>query len=290
VFDYESKWLFDIQPQGLDFNYMRFAFEYYSALRSLGLDVDIVSRHAPLDGYRLIVVPSLAVIDDALVSRLAASGAQLVFGPRTGSKTANLAIPENLPVGALASLLPLRVWRVESMRPNATLPIDFGGRGGIARHWRDYVDLPDGAQVLSSYPDGGAAILRHRDATYLASVFDDATTRAVLADAAHVAGIETQELGDGVRLSHRAGFTFVFNYGHTTHAVPPGASILFGEAHVAPQQVTVYRAAGSDAARTRDAATALTNPHRRHEHDEIPIRACCCRTGRRRCRRCRARR
>ena len=61
VWDYEAKWLFEIHPQGADFHYPRFAFEYYSALRSLGLDVDIVPVDAPLDGYKMIVVPPLPV-------------------------------------------------------------------------------------------------------------------------------------------------------------------------------------------------------------------------------------
>ena len=261
VFDYASKWLFDIHPQGLDFNYMRFAFEYYSALRSLGLDVDIVSKDASLEGYRLIVVPSMAVVSEAFVARigkLAQQGAKIVFGPRTGSKTASLAIPANLPVGPLAAVLPLRVWRVESMRPNATLPIDYQGQGGVARHWREMIDLPDGADVLSSYPDGYAAVIQYRNCTYLASIFDDATTRAIFRDAAHAAGLTTEDLDEGVRIARRAGLTFVFNYGETTYAVPQGASVVFGEPQVSPREVTVYRAKGDGVApRVSEAAASV---------------------------------
>ena len=123
VYDYEAKWLFEIHPQGADFHYPRFAFEYYSALRSLGLDVDVVPVDAPLDGYRLIVVPPLPVVPADFAARLARSGAHVVFGPRTGSKTEDLQIPVNLPPGALAPVLPLRVWRVESMRPNVSEPV-----------------------------------------------------------------------------------------------------------------------------------------------------------------------
>ena len=90
-----------MQPQGADFHYPRFAFEYYSALRSLGLDVDIVSAHAPLDGYRLVVVPPLPVVPNDFATRLAASGAHVVLGPRTGSKTVDLQIPPTLPPGPL---------------------------------------------------------------------------------------------------------------------------------------------------------------------------------------------
>ncbi|MFP3607215.1 beta-galactosidase trimerization domain-containing protein, partial [Paraburkholderia sp. SIMBA_053] len=62
IYDYEAKWLFEIHPQGADFHYPRFAFEYYSALRSLGFDVDVIPADAPLDGYAMIVVPPLPVV------------------------------------------------------------------------------------------------------------------------------------------------------------------------------------------------------------------------------------
>ena len=146
VYDYEAKWLFEIHPQGADFHYPRFAFEYYSALRALGLDVDVVPVDAPLDGYSLIVVPPLPVVPADLAVRLARSGAQVVLGPRTGSKTRDLRIPTNLPPGALASVLPPRVWRVESMRPNVTERVrladsqDASVDDGHARHWRDFID------------------------------------------------------------------------------------------------------------------------------------------------------
>jgi beta-galactosidase len=260
VFDYPSKWLLDIQPQGIDFNYTRFAFEYYSALRSLGLDVDIVSKDASFEGYRMIVVPSMAVVSDDFVARIGQSGAQLVFGPRTGSKTGSLSIPSNLPPGPLAALLPLRVWRVESMRPNAVLELVYQGQPATARHWREFIDVPVEASVLSTYPDGGAAVIRHGHSIYLGSLFDAATTRAVMRDSARAAGLAVEMLDDGVRLARRAGLTFVFNYGDSTYAVPPDATLLFGAAEVGPQQVTVFRpAAISQPGQVKDATAAVAS-------------------------------
>ena len=65
VFDYETQWMFEIQRHGKTFDYQTLVFDYYESLRELGLDVDIVSSLADLSAYRLVVVPSLAVIDDA---------------------------------------------------------------------------------------------------------------------------------------------------------------------------------------------------------------------------------
>ena len=99
VYDYEAKWLFEIHPQGADFHYPRFAFEYYSALRGLGLDVDVVPVDAPLDGYQLIVVPPLPMVPADFAERLGARGAQVVLGPRSGSKTRRSADSGSLAAG-----------------------------------------------------------------------------------------------------------------------------------------------------------------------------------------------
>ncbi|MEM5327116.1 beta-galactosidase [Paraburkholderia sp. JHI2823] len=258
VFDYEAKWLFEIHPQGADFHYPRFAVEYYSALRSLGFDVDIVPVHAPLDGYRLIVVPPLPIVPDDFAQRLAASGAQIVIGPRTGSKTVDLQIPANLPPGPLAALLPLRVWRVESLRPDISEPVKFDGAAaqeGHARHWRDLIELGGSVtnagenewavpEVRATFGDGHPAYVKSGAVHYLASLFDDATTQAVFAGAAREAGLVPQPLGDAIRVSRRGGFTWVFNYGPGTHTLSadiPDEAFVIGSRTIEAQGVSAYR-------------------------------------------------
>lgn len=257
VFDYEAKWLFEVQPQGADFHYPRFAFEYYSALRALGLDVDIVPAHAPLDGYKLVVVPPLPVVPDDFADRLARSGAQVVLGPRTGSKTRDLQIPSNLPPGALADLLSARVWRVESLRPNVDVPVVSshavaGAKpfAGVGRHWRDLIDTGtdgeryvSGAEVRATFGDGHPAWVRRGRVNYLASLFDDALTAHVFAQIAGESGLNVTAPGESVRVSRRGGLTYVFNYGEATHTVDgvDASAFVLGSRDVEPQGVAAYR-------------------------------------------------
>jgi beta-galactosidase len=255
VYDYEAKWLFEIHPQGADFHYPRFAFEYYSALRALGLDVDIVPADAPLDGYRMIVVPPLPVVPDDFAARLARSGAQVVLGPRTGSKTRSLSIPETLPPGPLTQLLPIRVWRVESLRPNVTEPVSIGdGLGGtraegFGRHWRDLVALEGdeaaGSEVCATFNDGHPAYIRHGAAHYLATVFDASLTISIFARIATAAGLAVQVLDEGVRVSRRGALTYVFNYGPRTYTIDgvDDAAFVIGTRSVQAQGVAAYRTA-----------------------------------------------
>jgi beta-galactosidase len=246
VFDYEAKWMLEIQPQGADYHYPRFAFEYYSALRALGFDVDIVSIDAWLDGYAMIVVPTLPVVPDTLVKKLAASGAQIVLGPRTGSKTADLHIPANLPPGTLTPLLPVRVWRVESLRPNVTERVELGHNEGHARHWRDLLDIaePGAVDIRARFSDGHPAYVRHASTHYFASIFDEALTQALFADIAREAGLTPTPLGDELRISRRGNLTYVFNYANEPHTIEDVADLRFviGSRHVEPQGVAAYRA------------------------------------------------
>ncbi|WP_158937928.1 beta-galactosidase [Burkholderia sp. S171] len=240
VWDYEAKWLFEIHPQGADFHYPRFAFEYYSALRSLGLDVDVIPVDAPLDGYKMIVVPPLPVVPADFSDRLAASGAQVVLGPRTGSKTVNLTIPSALPPGeGLSKLMPIRVWRVESMRPNVTEKVD---QRGEARHWRDFIETSDGAQIEATFADGHPAIVRCGSVLYLASLFDETLTQDLFLNVAKAAGLDAAPLPEGIRISRRGGLTYVFNYNATPYRIPAAASFIVGQEEVEPQGVAIYRA------------------------------------------------
>jgi beta-galactosidase len=252
VFDYDAKWLFEVQPQGADFHYPRFVVEYYSALRALGFDVDIVSTHAPLDGYKLIVVPSLPVVPDDLVRQLESSRAHIVLGPRTGSKTVDLQIPANLPPGPLASLMPARVWRVDSMRPNVTPRVTFSGSvpSGYARHWRDLIEIDpsregqESMQVRAVFSDGHPAYVKHGAVHYLASFFDEASTQALFARIANEAGLAPTHLGDAVRVSRRGGLTWVFNYGPDTHQLAaeiPSDAFVIGSHAIEAQGVAAYR-------------------------------------------------
>lgn len=99
VFDYEADWVTRIQPQGREFTYRDLVWNFYQALRSLGLDVDFVKPGGSLEGYRLGVVPCSPILHEATIRALHNTQAQLVFGPRTGSKTESMGIPPNLPPG-----------------------------------------------------------------------------------------------------------------------------------------------------------------------------------------------
>jgi beta-galactosidase len=163
----------------------------------------------------------------------------VVLGPRTGSKTVNLTIPAGLPPGErIAQLIPIRVWRVESIRPNVTEKV---AQRGEARHWRDFIETSEGVQVEASFADGHPAIVRSGSILYLASLFDEALTQNIFLQAAKLAGLDAAPLPEGIRISRRGGLTYVFNYNAAPYRIAAAGRFIVGQQEVEAQGVAVYR-------------------------------------------------
>ncbi|MBX9795717.1 beta-galactosidase [Sphingomonas sp.] len=238
LFSYEASWAIETQPQGRSFSYLELAFAWYQALRRLGLDVDIVPPGAPLDGYAMVVAPSLPMLDDALADRLAALGVPVLFGPRSGSRTAAFQYPDTLPPGPLQRHLPVKVVRVESLRPGLVEP----GDGFALGRWLETVEtalLPE--HCLS---DGRGIVYRAGRLRYLAGWADAALLARLFTQMATEAGLSTTQLPPDLRLRRAGGFTFAFNYGPDVIDVSRwlgGATPLIGSAHCPAGGFTVWR-------------------------------------------------
>ncbi len=244
VFDYEARWALEAQPQGADFNALRLAYEWYGALRALALDVDIVSAQAPLEGYALVVVPTLPHLPDGFVARLRDSGARVVLGPRCGSKVETLSIADGLPPGDLRTLMPIRVRRVESLRPGVTSPVVLGEHRGECIRWREHVELGADSVGEAQFADefGGPAVVRAGNVRYLAGWFDAPTLTEVMQRAAIDAGLEPYALPVGVRIRQRGDLIFLFNYGDEPATLPTEpVDWLIGNDTVPAQGVCVAR-------------------------------------------------
>lgn len=111
--DYPSRWAIDFQLHHRDYDQIEVLLDYYRPLKDALGAVDIVeAAGAPLDGYKLVVAPSLNVITDAMAKRLAdyvRRGGHLILGPRSGmTDEFNRLDPQRQP-GPLAELLGGRV-------------------------------------------------------------------------------------------------------------------------------------------------------------------------------------
>ena len=163
IFSYEAAWLFETQPQGQSFRYIELVFDMYSALRKLGLNIDIVCPESKLDGYKMIIVPSLPILDKKHLEHILQQNVPTLFGPRTGSKTVDFSIPSELPPGPLQSEIPLKVARVESLR---TGWVEKGDGFSVTR-WIEDVETQIPADI--AIEDGRGILFSSKKARYLAA-------------------------------------------------------------------------------------------------------------------------
>lgn len=217
VFDYDSAFMWEAQPQGADFNYFNLVFATYRALRRCGVAIDVVASNADLTGYRHIYAPGLAHLPDTWS---APQDAQLTIGPRAGAKTDEMSIPIPLPpqVPGFQGI----VSHVESLPPSVRPALQ---NGGYVTRWTEALEA-DG-EIVEATQDGTAIAVRQGNITYLAAWLDDtALLRRVMADL----GIP-KALPDGLRMRPVQGGRILWNYGAEPVAwqglsLPP-AGVLF---------------------------------------------------------------
>ena len=206
IFDYASAWGWDTQPQGADFEMFRLAFAAYRALRRAGLNVDIVSPDtADLSDYKLVLAPGLMTLSDTMRSALEGYEGIALIGPRTDTKTDELAI--KLPLGPDLPGLDISVVLTESLPPDTTVPLAGGGR---FRHWFEH--LEGDAQPHLITDAGQPAIMGNDHLRYLAGWPDDDTFDRIITDLCAEQGVQSHALADGLRIRDTATHRFVFNY------------------------------------------------------------------------------
>lgn len=244
IVDVTALWLSEIEQQGAGYDYEAVLFQWYRALRAIGVDADFVMPGNDLAPYRLVLAPCLAMPDDAAVAALSRAAGPVVIGPRSGAKTKDFTLPDSLPPGPLQAVMPVRVLNVETLRPDCPEALHWNGQTFGSHSWRETLDLGAG-QSIASYADGTPAAVRHNHVLYIASLTDDAFLKALFAGLCDEAAITTVELDPMVRLQRRGDITFAFNYGDEPRAAPaePGARFILGGPSIQAHGVSAWRGA-----------------------------------------------
>ena len=235
VFAYDADWVTKIQPQGAGLSALWACFDCYSALRELGLDVDIVSPATPLDGYSLCVVPCLPIVPLVLVETLQSFTGHLVIGPRSGSRDLDFAIPAELAPGRLQRVFPAKVTHVESLRPG----LEHRGQGWAITHWLEHLETSAKPELIAD--DDTVACWRHGKVRYLAAWPTGNLITEVLKRAARDAGLALHLLPDGLRLRRAGDRTHAFNYSAAPVELPPSLTgrLVLGTRTLAPAGVAI---------------------------------------------------
>jgi beta-galactosidase len=238
IFAFDAEWITQIQPQGEGRSALWAAFDCYTALRRLGLNVDIVKPGTSLDPYKLAAVPCLPIVSDECAAELERFKGQIIVGPRTGSRTQDFAMPAGLAPGVLEDLLGLKVTRSESLRPG----LIHAGDGWEIAHWLDHVEGDAKPELVAD--DGTTASYKHGNARYLATWPSGVVLDEVIGRATSDAGLATIDLPEGMRVRRDTKHLYVFNYSAETREIPKaiGGDPILGERAMPPASYAVFEA------------------------------------------------
>jgi beta-galactosidase len=229
--DYDSRFALQVQPTNGALGYEATIRQHYQALRGLGLGVDVLPDASHLDRYRMVIAPSLYLIDPEVASALngyVQGGGTLVLAPRTAVKDRFSVTPERpLPVW-LDDLAGVRVTDYQSVSAEQRVAVS-GAVAGEVQGWFEEIEL-NGAESLARYSDGAfagsPAFTEHETnggrAVYLGGAATAPTLDRLYVHLASRLGLSLMQLPDGLEVVRLEGLgdgelLMVLNHTETEH-------------------------------------------------------------------------
>ncbi|MET7573799.1 beta-galactosidase [Streptomyces sp. NPDC005492] len=263
VWDWNARWALELPSQpSEELRYLDQVRSWYEPLWRSGVAVDFVRPDADLSPYRLVLAPSLYLVDDTGAANLtgfAASGGTLVVGFHSGAVDENCHVRLGGYPGAFRGALGIRTDELFPLLPGESLGLSDGGTASL---WSERVALA-GAEPITSYTEGPLAgvpaITRNTHGTgtawYVATRPDPATLGALLDRIRAEAGVEPVRVTpEGVEAVVRRGtdadYLFLIDHGGRGAEVPVAAGAvelltgereLGGSVSVPPGGVAVVR-------------------------------------------------
>ncbi|MGI5409640.1 beta-galactosidase [Streptomyces chartreusis] len=225
VWDWNARWAMELpsQPSG-ELRFQDLVRAWYEPLWRAGVAVDFVRPDADLSPYRLVLAPSLYLVDDAGAANLtgfAERGGTLAVGFHSGAVDENCHVRLGGYPGAFREALGVRTDELFPLLPGESVGLSGGGTGTL---WSERVRL-SGAEPVESYTSGPLtgvpAVTRHRlgagTSWYLATLPDEPTLAALLDRIRTEAGVRpVRETAPGVEAVLRRGpdadYLFLINH------------------------------------------------------------------------------
>lgn len=273
VFDYTSHWVWAIEPYSgtwspkdagytdVAVKYTDLVYTFYSSLRRLGLSIDVISPQQSIEGYKMVVVPSLPIIPDGFDQALKEFHGPVVFGPHTGSRTPDFAYVPGLnpSEGTVRSRLPMRVTRVETPPEYANSGVSYGGTKYNISGWEEWIacsrqNASSNATIeyTSRHRPGKPAACAKNNLHYLAfnppaellvSYLGDVAASADVKDLVGRTPGSGTDFGPTMRLARRGDLLWAINYGWEAQSPPNvDGDLVVGQAGDVPAAgVSVWR-------------------------------------------------
>ncbi|MET9115819.1 beta-galactosidase [Streptomyces longwoodensis] len=227
VWDWDARWAVELPSQpSAEVRFLDRVRSWYEPLWRAGVAVDFVRPDADLSAYRLVLAPSLYLVDDAGAANLtahAARGGTLAVGFHSGMVDASCHVRPGGYPGAFREALGVRTDELFPLLPGETRALTGGGTATL---WSERVRLA-GARAVTAYADGPLAgvpaVTRHAHgegtAWYVATHPDAATLGELLRGMCAEAGVRPVLDGvpEGVEAVRRRGedadYLFLIDHG-----------------------------------------------------------------------------
>ncbi|MFT4768539.1 MAG: beta-galactosidase [Glaciecola sp.] len=214
LFDYPSCWASTIQPHAPGMHQLESTFQYYSAARALGLDIDIVDAKSNLQDYKLLIIPGTVIVDATFIARAKAARVNCLIGARSGSRDEHCALPTALAPGPIQTIIPLRVVAVDSMRRGAVRPFAYAGHTFEASRWHESVESTIEPRIRCD--DGAGLWYSAGNNHYINAHVPSEFLTLVIQEILSAAEAPYKPLQEGLRVRRRGPLTFAFNFSADT--------------------------------------------------------------------------
>jgi beta-galactosidase len=160
LYDFDNIWSWHYQKQSSDFDFTKELLRLYAPFYKYNVNIDVVHIKQDFHQYRVLVLPVMQMIDEALANRLeefAAAGGTIIFSYRAGIKDRNnnLYFDKFFPCN-IRTIAGIRIEETESLLDEKYEKIvgigKYNDKNGTCEVWRDLI-IPETAEALYKYTD-----------------------------------------------------------------------------------------------------------------------------------------
>jgi beta-galactosidase len=168
---YANRWSIHAQRHHRDFDYVAHFNHYYRPLAESNIAVDVLSTEASIDGYKLVIAPTLLLLNEvraACLKTFVENGGHLLLTIRCGMKDDfNALLPARQP-GSLAEIAGVEVEEYYALLD--PVPVSGSWLRGTSSLWAERLRMLDtsGTEVIARYGESNGwldhqiAITAHR--------------------------------------------------------------------------------------------------------------------------------
>ena len=246
IHDYEADWMSELDGQSEDFYYLRLVLDMYRAVRQNGGSVDVIGPDDDIDGYKLILLPSLLYVSDDLVNRLSETETLILAGPRTGIKTKDFQLPDRLVNDDLVSITGFKTTRIDALPVRLPIKASYKNTEGEVSIWREEGEVT--GALLAQCADGMPLLTKGNIGSYLCAWPDEALLKEICKDFMLSAGIDCHDMPAYLRVRQRGEHLIFTYYGPDEVSIPLSfeGEFVLGGREMKQADVTIMKIAVSD--------------------------------------------